>query len=710
MSATAAISSLLPVIPLDAYKKPIRLDWTNIGVGEYPPVGNFGFRTLDIVLVLDFDQRNYPFAAPGDPYIYQHTDPDTGLVTQRRDMLQEVWEAWLKNVATYTVKTPRGGYHFYFRKPADRSVKKEQPEYPGIDFLTNGAHQVCADGTTTIANGKTTVDGTYACINPATMAEIPEAFLAGLKHKAEALAIGIANETLLSLPKFEAECKAHPKAVQGNKGNDTTYALACKGRDYGLPVEQAYASMRDIYSPRCEPEWEDGELWALVNHAYKHAKNAPGNATPEAKFRPSMVPAQVATTPVSIQEFQHRGIIETVHQKQVSMHHKTGRVLNTQANVVYFLREHKYWKGRILYNQFADVVEVKGRPDWRREETDKHEGLTKRDFAFMQAWFSANEDVALEVPENRLDAACFAAATPYHPVRDYLNELVWDGTARLDTFLRDTTSCEDNVYTRAAGVCTMISAVKRIFEPGCKQDYVLVLESSQGEKKSQWVEILGGQWHSTGDLVPGDKDTYQVLRGKWIVELPEIDAIFSKADFAWLKKVITTSSDTYRPSYERRSRSVPRESIFIATLNPNAAGEYLKDFENRRYWPVKTGRLNIEHLRKWRDQYFAEAVHRYRAGEQSWISDVDIIAIAKAEQQARRETDPWVEILNSWAKMRDSFSIAEAYGSLGLTAAQINSRHRTRVYTALRDLGWDYSQDFAGGRWTKRKLTLRECV
>jgi predicted P-loop ATPase len=404
---------------------------------------------------------------------------------------------------------------------------------------------------------------------------------------------------------------------------------------------------------------------------------------------------------VSIDDFQHERVKATVHQQSLVLDKKF-MPENTLGNVVYLLRYDAAWKGRLFYNQFADRIEIKGRPDWRREQLNKSEGITTYDFAFMQSWFSSVQSIRLEVSRDKLESACFAAATPYHPVKDYLDPLVWDGIPRLDRFLPDTTRCVDNAYTRAAGACFLKASVKRIYEPGCKQDYLLVLESTQGKRKSMWVEKLGDPWSSTGELVRGDKDTYQNLRGKWIVELPEIDHTFNKQDVSWLKKTITTSSDTYRPSYARVAESVPRESVFIATINPSGSGAYLKDEENRRYWPIKTGELDVETLIANRDQYFAEAKHRYLAGEKTWIDDPEALAIAKKEQELRRERDPWADLLKNWVNaQKGKFSSAEVFLAMGIPAKDINSRHRDRLYSALRELGWDFNREVGGGTWSK---------
>jgi len=542
------------------------------------------------------------------------------------------------------------------------------------------------------------------------LADAHSAFLASLEVVAEPTATG-SDTSIFAEDDCRRICESWPPAVEGQNGDDQTYRLACKLRDHGASEQSAYQLMAEVWNPLCCPPWNDGDLWRKVQHAFKYAQNAAGSKTPEAHFPVVMAPpagTEIKTNVVSMDA--HREIKATVFQKALKLHSKSMMPLNTQGNVVYYLKHDPKWAGRIKYNQFADRLEIPGRPDWRRDQLNKDEQLTKTDFAFMQAWFSSCDSVALEVSIDRLEAACEIAAESYHPVRDYLNGLVWDGVQRLDTFLPDTTGCEDNAFTRAAGRCMMIAAVKRIFEPGCKQDYVLILESKQGQKKSTWVETLGGDWYSVGELIPGDKDTYQVLRGKWFIELPEITGTFKTHEHDWIKKIISTGSDTYRPSYARTVQTVKRESVFVATMNPNASCEYLTDDENRRWWPIKTGTFDIERLKRDRDQYFAEAVYRYRQSEKSWIDDLEILALARAEQEARRVTDPWCDMLGEWARSQppSGFSLTQAFYFLGFSGSQVNSRQRLRLGAALKDLGYAYNESTK--KWSRKELTWEDLL
>lgn len=697
MSAFAAIFPLVPF-----YKTPADAGWRNTKPGQHTKTRDHGIALQARELIIDCDPRNYP------------KDEQGNMV---RDMLTELWNAHLSKAPTRAVKTPRGGWHLYYMMPAAKDVRKNQPGWTGIDFLTNKRYVVGAGSQTIFDADKEQVDGVYELINDVPVAELPRALWDLLEEQADRLDTASVDFTLFHLGEFTAECQQFPAAAAGNR-NNTAFKLCCKGRDKALPLDQVYAALRDNWDIRNTPPLGDSELWRTCESAYKTAKNSIGCDTVQSKFaapeKPPEVIPQQPNNVVSIQSFQHDRVISTIHQKQLVYNKdKNGNVIgpkNTQGNVIYYLREDAAWKNRIFYNQFADTIEIKGRPDWRLDQMNKQEDLDQNDIAYIQAWFSAVDTIRLEVPENRLWNALIAAATHYHPVRDYLSKLTWDGVERLDTFLPDTAGCENTPYTRTAGRKMLISAVKRILEPGCKQDYVLVLESLQGEKKSQWVEELARPWGSTGELQQGDKDTYQNMRGKWIIELPEIDSTFTKQHYSWLKKIISTPCDTYRPSYERRAKTVPRESIFIATINPNAVNQYLKDEENRRYWPIKTGRLDLEKLTECKDQYFAEALHAYYAMEKSYIDDTTILAAIRDEQDRRRVVHPWQDILRAWLTGRKECSPLEAYAALGFVGKELTSSHRATMYGVMKNLGWGYDAMVGGGKWSKKVLTFEDLI
>ncbi|WP_159437928.1 virulence-associated E family protein [Vreelandella massiliensis] len=229
-----------------------------------------------------------------------------------------------------------------------------------------------------------------------------------------------------------------------------------------------------------------------------------------------------------------------------------------------------------------------------------------------------------------------------HPVCEYLNALTWDGTPRLDTWLTTCAGVEETPYTRAVGPKTLIGAVARAMDHGCKVDTMLVLEGPQGLRKSSLIAALvpNRAWlaEDLGALI-GDKDALQGMRGKWIIEMAELANMRpSKSDK--VKQFLSTCEDNYRPSYARDAQVFPRQAIFIGTLNPEGGG-YLKDPTGaRRFWPVQCGKVDLERARAERDQLWAEAIMRYHQDEPYWLDEATE-ALAKEEQADRQVENPW---------------------------------------------------------------------
>ncbi len=190
-------------------------------------------------------------------------------------------------------------------------------------------------------------------------------------------------------------------------------------------------------------------------------------------------------------------------------------------------------------------------------------------------------------------------------VTDYLDGLTWDGVSRLDRWLVDYAGAQDTPEVRAASCGLLVAAVRRARQPGCRIDKTVVLEAPQGCGKSAALRVLAGdEWF--GDHLPLDdaRALIEATAGKWIVEVSELDPV----DASRLKALLSSGHDEARPLYQRNRVRVPRSFTIVGT---SGSTDYLRDTTgNRRFWPVRTDRFDLDRLRRDRDQLWAEAASR----------------------------------------------------------------------------------------------------
>lgn len=285
---------------------------------------------------------------------------------------------------------------------------------------------------------------------------------------------------------------------------------------------------------------------------------------------------------------------------------------------------------------------------------------------------------------------------------EWLESLHWDGTDRLGALLPTAFGTLDDAYTQAVGRCWLVSMVARAFDPGCKVDTMPVFEGDQGIKKSTAMQTLvGARWFAESSESPTSKDFYQVLQGKLLIEIAEMDA-FSRAEVNTIKRVITCRVDRYRAPYGRRAEDHPRMSVFAGTTNKD---DWNRDETGaRRFWPVACSRVDLVWLQRHREQLFAEAVARFQAGEAWWdVPDED----AKREQEARRSSDEWERIVDDYLIGLFETTVGDVLErALKVPQERWDKATQMRVGNILRALRWKRTTLRRSGR--PIKLWLRE--
>jgi putative DNA primase/helicase len=395
-----------------------------------------------------------------------------------------------------------------------------------------------------------------------------------------------------------------------------------------------------------------------------------------------------------------------------------GGVKPCLANIMHVLAVHPEWSGVLAYDLFGEtVITLKGPPMRAQDRPRRHTlgDWSETDTIRTAAWFEKELGISVSVELITQAVIAIAERHTVHPVRDWLSGLVWDGLPRLDKMLHRYFGAPDEPYTNAVSAKFMISAVARVMSPGCKCDTMLILEGKQGTKKSTGVKILAVDWYADTGVNVGEKDSYQALRHVWIYEFAELAAIRGR-EAERVKNFLSSSSDHYRPSYGRKFRDFPRQTVCVATTNDDG---YLVDRTgNRRFWPVRCGRVDADALQTDRDALWAEAAARHAKGEAWHIDTSELAALCNVEQAERQAPDDWLPIVALWLlhpTVPDGYggrtivdldlgptTAQVLLGAIGMYAKDIHPAMSMRAGHVLRALGYEPKQKREAGDVVRR--------
>lgn len=366
---------------------------------------------------------------------------------------------------------------------------------------------------------------------------------------------------------------------------------------------------------------------------------------------------------------------------------ENGIVANHQDNIATALRKLGF---SLSYNQFSGVNTVSENEEPSRN-LDDAEVIRMWLLVDKEFGFRPSKEFFFDVVGN------LARENGTHPVREYLDGLEWDGKKRLDGWLSKYSGAKDDPYTRAVGRLLMIAAVRRIRLPGAKFDEMVVLESEQGMNKSSALAALAvrDEWFS--DDLPLNADSKMVIertQGKWIIEASELKGM-RKGEVEHLKSFLSRRTDRARLAYGHISTEVPRQFVVVGSTNSD---KYLRDPSgNRRFWPVRIGRFDVDGLIEAREQLWAEASHLEKKGEKIRL-DPALWAAAAKEQEERAAEDPWeIAMVHALSGRVGKIAIRDCWTIVGMTTAQRSQEHNVRLGETMRALGWERVQLRAQG-------------
>lgn len=621
-------------------------------------------------LVIDIDPRNFK----------DNINPWKKLKT----------DLGLSSVAPPAVLTGGGGAHLYFRKPEDIDIVLKLKEYPGLDFKSGGRNK----GAYVVGPGSNHASGKrYTLREGSDLANIPDIppaildLIIKTAHRRAEEGTGAFTGGEQEYTRYVTWLTHTAIPEMAKNGNDAQrYRIACVGRDYGLKPKDTIKAILTHYNPACTPVWGEEKVAVCVENAYKYADGTPGSKDPVIVFDEATGPAE---------EWDAEG--ETARRWDIDNGNNTKKTMRNAVNFLYTLDELKH---TVKYNQFTGDLEIVGKLPWA-DKRGNNKNWLDQDVILLKYYLHKTTRVEFNVAI--LWEALYTAGTrhAYHPIRDYIKNIQWDKKERLATWLHDYCHTEQNTYIAAVGAKTIIAAIARVFVPGFKFDHCLVLEGDQGIGKSSVCAVLGGEWYGDFILDPHSRDTIDAMRGKWFIEMSEME-VTKRADVQALKAFISRTSDRTRLAYARASCDFPRQCVFIGTINPDDLG-YLSDRTgNRRFWPVKCeGHIDLEGLKNVREQLLAEAYVRFKQGEKLYLTGDDE-KFAGIEQNKRVYVDAWKDVLADWMAGQganvDQISTIQVWELvLGGTVRAMTRSDQTRIGYILKDLGWHAFRPLRGG-------------
>ncbi len=369
---------------------------------------------------------------------------------------------------------------------------------------------------------------------------------------------------------------------------------------------------------------------------------------------------------------------------------KNGVVTDCVQNAAMLVEKLPELSGKIKLNKMTERIEVVAALPWSDRYPRTWNDID--DLALMN--HLANEyQFLFKAPLTMMNGVKFAAARyEYHPLQEWLATLEWDGQDRLTDWLHTYLGVESTEYSRLIGPLWLRQAINRALNPGCKADYVLILEGRQGLRKSTALRVLGGSWFSDSPLDIHNKDLYQIINGVWIYEIAELD-MFNRAEATAIKAFITRGTDRFREPYGRHVVEQARHTVFAGTTNVD---EYFKDTTgNRRFWPVMCTAIDIEALERDRAQLFAQALHEFYEGYPCHPTPEQERQLIQEEQAAREVSDAWeIKIracLNEPDFTETKLSMVHILEKMiGLDMARVTStrQQETKVGLIMKKLGW----------------------
>lgn len=612
---------------------------------------------------------------------------------------------------TLTIRTPRGT-HMYFQHPGWPIGNKVGLMWDGwqdlgVDIRGDGGFVVGPGSTyepTTAEIAKGKQPGSYSVECDLPLAPLPAWLLEMLRPKpSSAPVVAVSHAEVTSaygrkcLEEKLADLRDCGSGALSHQIYKTTVRIAELVAGGEITQEDGWDGLHDVLAEKglLDEDKANGTVQRAWAKGFEEPKAAPER---DDVPRPPLDAMAVLGARQSAQPLPV-GVVPPVPKEGAALNltgpGDTCRILHLSNDDLEDKQNHlavEYWmamKGMtVSYDAFADRVLLNGK--------------TLTDDSERKAWFDVREQSTVKFSKELFGEVVrnIAHANTFHPLCDWLeaNEAEWDGVERLDNWLTIYLGVAPSPYVAAVGAIFLTAAVQRARQPGCKYDELLVLEGPQGINKSSAMAALCPlqEWFSEDFTVSmNSKELLEATQGKWIVEAPELSKL-KGSEVEHVKHLLSRRFDRARLAYGRNATERGRQWVGVATVN---ADTYLSDPSgNRRFWPVKCGKIDLAGIKRDHAQLWAEAAIRERAGGITRLPS-DLWGAAADEQRERVTVDPFTEVLVQTLGHYENGRIStDEVWDIVKVPIDRRSSQGLRLGEAMKNLGWTRRRAKSKGR------------